>query len=208
MNKEFVLLDDGNMIVSDENGNLDKRYYGNSVQSELLSENKKELIDNKLKEAKKKLEGDKIVKKFAKSMVKFQPIFVILMTCGSFLLTGIKNLTDFNAAFSVCVDYLITSSIVACVAGGIFTYIEKKYKKILAIDGLKIDTIRKIKNDFEKENNKIKEHEYTRGGVYPNQVFNLTKDTKAIEENLDDQIETQYEEALNNSGMRLSLKRK
>ena len=41
MNKEFVLLDDGNMIVSNEKGELDKRYYGNCAQSELLSENKK-----------------------------------------------------------------------------------------------------------------------------------------------------------------------
>ena len=208
MNKEFVVLDDGNMIVSDENGKLDKRYYGNSVQGELLSENKKELIDNKLKEAKKKLEEDKKVKKFAKSMLKFQPTFVVIVTCIAFLTAGIKDMTNFGAAIDNAIRYLISSSCVAGVASTYFYHLEKKYKAILAKDGLRIDVIRKIKNDFEKEQNRIKEHEYNRGGVYPNQIFNLSKDTQMIENNLDDQIDTQYEESLNNSGMRLSLKRK
>ena len=71
MNKEFILLDDGNMLVTDENGNMDKRYYGNGAQSELLSENKKELIENKLKEAKDKLISDKKAKKFSKDIIEF-----------------------------------------------------------------------------------------------------------------------------------------
>lgn len=208
MNKEFVLLDDGNMIVSDENGKLEKRFYGNGAQSELLSENKKELIDSKLKDAKKQLEEDKKIKKFAKSMLKFQPAFVIIVTCVAFLAAGVKDMTNFNAAFENASRYFISSSCVAGVASAYFYYLEKKYKKVLAKDGLKIDVVRRIKNDFEKEQNRIKEHEYKRGGVYPNQVFNLTRDTQMIEDSLDDQIDTEYEESLNNSGMKLSLHRK
>ena len=208
MNKEFVLLDDGNMIVSDENGKLEKRFYGNGAQGELLSENKKELIDEMLTEAKDQLEQDKKIKKFAKSAIKIQPSFVVLVTCASFLLTGIKDLANFNAAFTAGLYALASSSIVAGVSTLYFKSLEKKYKKILSIDGLKIDTIRKIKNDFEKQENRLKEHEYNRGGVYPNQIFDLSKDTKMIQNNLIDQVDTQYEETLNKSGMKLSLRRK
>ena len=42
MNKEFKVLEDGNMEVTDEKGNVTIRYCGNSIQSELLSENKTE----------------------------------------------------------------------------------------------------------------------------------------------------------------------
>jgi hypothetical protein len=141
-------------------------------------------------------------------MLKFQPTFVVIVTCIAFLTAGIKDMTNFGAAIDNAIRYLISSSCVAGVASAYFYHLEKKYKAILAKDGLRIDVIRKIKNDFEKEQNRIKEHEYNRGGVYPNQIFNLSKDTQMIENNLDDQIDTQYEESLNNSGMRLSLKRK
>jgi hypothetical protein len=193
------------MVVSDENGKLEKRYYGNGAQCDLLSENKKELIDKKLDEAKNQLEKDKKVKKMAKAMLKFQPTFVVLVTGAAFLITGIKDMTNFNAAIEAAFRYLISSSCVAGVSAIYFHNLEKKYKNILSKDGLRIDAIRKIKNDFEKEQNRIKEHEYKRGGVYPNQIFNLDKDTQMIENNLDDQIETEYEEL---SSMKLSLRRK
>lgn len=208
MNKEFVLLDDGNMIVSNEKGELDKRYFGNSAQSELLSENKKELIENKLKEAKKQLEEDKKVKRFSTAMIKTQPIFVIVMTCGSFVLGGIKDLTNLQAALNNCFSYFVASTGVALTTTLFFSIIKEKYNDKIKNDNVKIDVIRKIKNDFEKEKSIIKEHEYIRGGIYPNQIFNLSKGTQLIEENLDDQIDANYEETLNNSGMKLSLRRK
>lgn len=208
MNKEFVLLDDGNMIVSNEKGELDKRYYGNSAQSELLSENKKELIENKLKEAKKQLEEDKKVKRFSTAMIKTQPIFVIVMTCGSFVLGGIKDLTNLQAALNNCFSYFVASTGVALTTTLFFSIIKEKYNDKIKNDNVKIDVIRKIKNDFEKERSIIKEHEYIRGGIYPNQIFNLSKGTQLIDENLDDQIDANYEETLNNSGMKLSLRRK
>lgn len=208
MNKEFVLLNDGNMIVSNEKGELDKRYYSNSAQSELLSENKKELIENKLKEAKKQLEEDKKVKRFSTAMIKSQPVFVIVMTCGSFVLGGIKDLTNLQAALNNCFGYFLASSGVALTTTLFFSVIKGKYSDKIKSDNVRIDVIRKIKNDFEKDENRIKEHEYIRGGIYPNQVFNLSKGTQLIEENLDDQIDTQCEETLNNSGMKLSLRRK
>ena len=77
MNKEFVFLGDGNALVSDENGNTETRYYGNSFQKELLSENKKELIDKKVEETEKSLSEDKKVKFLSKWMLIMQPFILI-----------------------------------------------------------------------------------------------------------------------------------
>ena len=209
MNKEFILLDDGNMLVTDENGNMDKRYYGNGAQSELLSENKKELIENKLKEAKDKLISDKKAKKFSKDMIRLQPAFVLCVTGIAFLGGGLFNLSTFSAsAFHAGTIGLIVSSVSSLISATYYSVIHNIYKKRVKQDKHMVEAIKKVKNDFEKENNIVKENEYTRGGVYPNQVFNLTKDTQIIESNLDDNIEDYYEKSLENSGMKLSLKRK
>lgn len=209
MNREFVLLDEGNMIVSDHNGVLEKRYYGHGAQGELLSENKKELIDNKLRDAKKKLEEDKKVKKLSQFMIKFQPIFIISVTAIGFLCGGVKDISNFYASAIQSSAYALAgSSVVGGLSAIYWAVLKKIYKNKLKVDGIKIDTIRKIKNDYEKEENRLKENEYVRKGIYPNQIFSLINDTKVIEDNLDDQIETEYDATLKNSGLRLGLKRK
>ena len=55
---------------------------------------------------------------------------------------------------------------------------------------------KKIQKEYEKENNQIKEHEYERRGVYPNHTFNLEEDTRRIEDDLDQTIESMYEDDL------------
>ena len=43
---------------------------------------------------------------------------------------------------------------------------------------------------YQKENNLIKEHEYNKCNVVPNKAFSLMDDTKRIERDLDDMIDS------------------
>ena len=74
-------------------------------------------------------------------------------------------------------------------------------------DKAKITSINIIKNNFEKENKKIKESEYQRRGHYPNHTFSLEKDTEEINTALDNQINMVYESNKNYTP-KLTMKRK
>ena len=197
MNKEFVFLGDGNALVSDENGNTETRYYGNSFQKELLSENKQELIDNKLNEAEKALEEDKKVRALSKWMLIFQPIVLLLCTGIGFLVGGFSNLSNFVLAGIVEAVYAFVATgfcvAISTIYWAIFNIV---YKKKIKKKEIKVETIKGVKKAYEKENSQIKEHEYERRRVYPNHTFDLVDDTKKIEHDLDETIESLYEDDL------------
>lgn len=206
MNKEFVLTNDGNALVSDENGNTEKRYYGNSFQKELLSENKTELIDNKLQETEKALEEDKKVRALSKWMLICQPFVLLLCTGAGFLVGGFSNLSNFVLAGIVEAVYAFVATGFCVVISSIYwTIFNIVYKKKIKKKEIKLDTIKSIKKAYEKENSQIKEHEYERRGVYPNCTFDLVQDTKKIEDDLDDTIDALYED---NLAVGLSLRKR
>lgn len=206
MNKEYITFDMENAIVSDENGKLEKRYVGHALQKDMLSENKKELIDNKLDIATKKLNEDKKVKFLAKWMLIFQPILLVVMPILGFIFGGLFHLSNFlvNAIYSACSCFVFTG-IAALISTVYWTILSIVYNKKIKKDSIKVDTIKKIQKDYENEENRIQENEYERHAVYPNQIFSLDKDTQAIEERLDEEIEAMYEDDL---AVGLTLKRK
>ncbi len=197
MNKDFVLMDDGNALVSDENGKTEKRYYGNSFQKELLSENKKELIDKKVEETEKSLSEDKKVKFLSKWMLIIQPFILIGMTVCGFLVGGLFNLGNFlpNAIYNAVYAF-VASGFCVTISTIYWTIFSIVYKNKIKKKEIKLNTIKKIQKEYEKENNQIKEHEYERRGVYPKHTFNLEEDTRRIEVDLDQTIESMYEDDL------------
>ena len=197
MNRDFVLMDDGNALVSDENGNTEKRYYGNCFQKELLSENKKELIDKKVEDTEKSLSEDKKVKFLSKWMLIIQPFILIGMTACGFLVGGLFNLGNFlpNAIYNAVYAF-VASGFCVTISTIYWTIFSVVYKNKIKKKEIKLNTIKKIQQEYEKENNQIKEHEYERRGVYPNHTFNLEADTRRIEDDLDQTIESMYEDDL------------
>ena len=197
MNKEFVLMDDGNALVSDENGKTEKRYYGNSFQKELLSENKKELIDKKVEETEKSLSEDKKVKFLSKWMLIIQPFILIGMTACGFLVGGLFNLGNFlpNAIYNAVYAF-VGSGFCVTISTIYWTIFSVVYKNKIKKKEIKLNTIKKIQQEYEKENNQIKEHEYERRNAFPNYKFSLVEDTKRIESDLDDTIDALYEDDL------------
>lgn len=208
MNKEFKLLDDGNMEVTDEKGNVTIRYCGNSMQSELLSENKSELIENKLQAAEKKLNEDVKVTKLSKWMLIFQPIIFAVGTLGAAITGGLANPGNVLVAVIYhAVKVGLFSLLITVPAAIYWAIVGTVYKKKVKNDNAKITSINIIKDNFEKENKRIKESEYQRKGFYPNHTFSLEKDTEQINESLDNQINMVYE---SNKGYtpKLTMKRK
>lgn len=197
MNKEFILLDNGNAIVSDENGNTTKRYYGNSFQKELLSENKKELIDKKVEETEKSLSEDRKVKGLSKWMLIMQPFVLFGITACGFLIGGLSNIAYFlpNAIYNAVLAFAASGLCVA-ISTVYWTIFGIIYKNKIKKKEIKLETIKKIQKEYENENNQIKEHEYDRRGAYLNQNFSLVEDTKRIETDLDETIEALYEDDL------------
>lgn len=55
MNRKFVVLSDKVIAVIDDSGNISKRTFDNGCQEVLLSENKIELVNNKLENFKRNL---------------------------------------------------------------------------------------------------------------------------------------------------------
>lgn len=208
MNKEFKILNDGNMEVTDENGNKTIRFYGNSVQSELLSENKTELIENKLKDAEKKLNEDVKVTKLSKWMLIFQPIIFTVGTLGAAITGGFANPGNvLVAAIYHAVKVGLFSLIITVPAAIYWTIVGTIYKKKVKNDKAKITSINIIKDNYEKENNTVKESDYQRRGFYPNHTFSLEQDTEKINEHLDNQINMVYD--CNKSySPKLTMKRK
>ena len=208
MNKEFKVLEDGNMEVTDENGNITVRYCGNSIQSELLSENKTELIENKLKDAEKKLNEDVKVTKLSKRMLIFQPIIFTVGTLGAAVIGGLVNPGNvLVGAIYHAVKIGLFSLPITVPAAIYWTIVGTVYKKKVKNDEAKITSINIIKNNYEKENKRIKESDYQRRGFYPNHTFSLEQDTEKINEALDNQINMVYDSNKSYSP-KLTMKRK
>lgn len=194
MNKEFKILEDGNMEVTDEKGNVTKRYYGNSIQKELLSENKSELIEEKLEKENKKLKENKKVVNLSKWMLILQPILLTVAIAGSFITGGLINPGNFLVGALYHAVYVggITT-LVTGISSIYWAILRKIYKNKIKKNETMISSINIIKSNFEKENKQIKEEEYKRQGFYPNYTFSLEKDTQEINKALDDQINMIYE---------------
>lgn len=206
MNKEFILLDDGNALVSDHTGKEEKRFFGNSFHKELLSENKKELIENKLHDEEKVLNENIKVKRLSKWMLACQPLVLIFCTLAGFLVGGFANFSNFLIGGLYQAIYAFVASgfcvAISSVYWSIFYFV---YKKKIKKQEIKVETIKKIQKEFEKDNNRIKEHEYERRGVYPHQRISLEEDTKKLDEELDAEIESIYED---NVTVGLSLRKR
>jgi hypothetical protein len=194
MNKEFKILEDGNMEVTDEKGIVTKRYYGNSIQKELLSENKSELIEEKLNKEKKQLEENKKVIDLSKWMLILNPILLTTAVVGSFITGGLINPGNFLVGALYHAVYVggITT-LVTATSSIYWATLRKVYKNKIKKNETKISSINIIKNNYEKENKQIKEEDYVRKGFYPNHTFSLETDTQKINESLDKEINMIYE---------------
>ena len=108
MNKEFIVLSDGNIAVTNELGHIEKRTYNDNSQEVLLSENKIEIIDNKLQKLNKELQNQEGVIFLSKKMLITLPILILLISSGMFIYGGLTSQGNFiTHALSEGIDGLV-----------------------------------------------------------------------------------------------------
>lgn len=130
MNKEFMVLSDGNLAVTDESGHISKRTYDDNSQEILLTENKIEIIDNKLEKQKKNLHDQEGVVFLSKWMLISQPILLLLISTGMFIYGGVTSPSDFlTYAIFNGVKGLVYGSICCGTVAIYYSIVKPIYKK-------------------------------------------------------------------------------
>lgn len=211
MNKEFMVLSDGNIAVTNENGHISKRQYDSNSQEILLSENKIETIDNKLEKLKKDLHDQECVVFISKWMLISQPILLLLLTTGMFIYGGLTSPSDFlTYAIYNGVKGVVYGSICCGVASTYFGIVKPIYKKKVNKTKNEITISKKLKEDYEKELADIKEKQIIIESptIAINEPISLIEQTNAMKTKIAEEISSIYTESLNQEPKKLVLKRK
>lgn len=210
MNKEFMVLSDGNLAVTNESGNISKRTSDNNSQEILLAENKIEIIDNKLEKLKKNLHDQEGVVFLSKWMLISQPILLLLISTGMFIYGGVTSPSDFlTYALYNGVKGLVYGTICCGTAATYFGIVKPIYKKKVRKTNSEIIISQKLKEDYEKELTDIKEKQLT---IEPptisiNEPISLVEKTNAMETQINEEISKNYTETLSQQPKKLVLKR-
>ena len=212
MNKEYILLSDGKVAVSNENGNIQTRDVKNKklIERTLTYENKLEIINNQLKDLNKELADGKGVIFLCENMIKVQPLLITLVTLVGFVLGGLFNAGNF---ISYGIYYglagLVYSSILASVPliGG--KILKSKFsKKIVGLEGA-IEKAQRLKLACEKELSEIKESSATHSESERkiNEPISLELKNKVASDNIQYLLNNAYETTINNTPKKLTLKK-
>ena len=130
MNKEFMVLSDDSFVVMDEFGHIEKRIYcNNDIESILLSENKIEMLTNKINSLNKKYSEYNMGVSLSTKMIKATPFIILLTTLMGFVLGYFCSVGNFFYGMYSGLLNLIISSF----AGGIevvyFSVVKNAIKK-------------------------------------------------------------------------------
>lgn len=139
MNNEFIVLSDGNIAVTNEFGHIKKRTYNENSQEVLLSENKIEIIDNKLQKLNKDLHNQEGVIFLSKRMIITFQILILLISSGMFIFGGLTFPGDFiTNALSKGIEGLIYSSVIFGSTTIYYSIVKKYIRKNLTKQKVKL----------------------------------------------------------------------
>ena len=196
MNVEYIRLSDGTTAVTNENGIIDKR--NNDVSSnELFIENKIEVEDDEINQAKKQVKDYKKMVYLAKRMLILQPIlFVSAATLGYFFGNVNGLVSCISAGILVCVP--------ATAVWGITLPISKR--KLKGYEG-KLEKAEELKSECEKELVQEKELVMQKETTI-NETISLIQQNGHELPLIDEQLETAYSDAIHSKPKKLVLERK
>lgn len=210
MNKEFMILSDGNIAVTNENGNILKRNNSDNIKDILLLENKIEIVDDTLKKLNKDLSDKKGMEFLTKNMSKFQAVLVLLGTIGG-VLYGLLSSPDDLIVSGIYhgVEWLVNSGIIcgaATIMYGVARLVNKK--KIKQINA-EITVSKNLKEKYEKEllNAKGKHSSIKSQTITINEPVSLIEQTNVIESQVNEELNRTYEEYLKDKPKQKTLTR-
>lgn len=210
MNKEFMVLSDGNLAVTNENGHISKRQYDGNPQEILLSENKIETIDNKLEKLKKDLHNQEGVVFLSKWMLISQPILLLLISSGMFIYDGVTSPGNFlTYALFNNIKGLAYGTVICGSAAIYYVIVKPIYKKKVGKTKSEITIAKNLKENYEKELADIKEKQLTIESptISINEPISLIEQTNAMETQIDEEISANYTESLSQQPKKLMLRK-
>lgn len=210
MNVEFIMLSDGNVAVTDENGHIIKRTDECVNENILLTENKVEIIDEELKKLNKDLNSKNDVLFLCKNMIKSQPLFifvVILMYLGGGYLFDPLDFVGYGIHKVIeAFVYSVFFSGATIVYFGIVNY---RYKNKAREITKKLELAKEIKLELEKELGDLKEKQLDiKKDNYLNNPVSLVSDTIIAKKQINRDLDNRDYRTLDNNTKKLILKKK
>ena len=210
MNKEFIILSDDSIAVTNELGHINKRTYNDNSKEVLLSENKIEITDNKLQKLNKDFQNQEGVIFLSKKMMITLPILILLISSGMFIYGGLTSQGNFiTHALSEGIEGLIYSSLIFGSTTIYFSIIKNIYKKKINKTRSKITIVEKLKEDYQQELSLIKEQQLAKKSpdISLNTPKSLTKETYIIKKEIDKEINKTYTNSLKQHPKKLVLRK-
>lgn len=210
MNKEYMVLTDGNVAVTNENGHISKRPLADNFEEILLSENKIEVVDNKLQKLKKDLHDQEGVVFLSKWMLIAQPILLLLISGGMFIYGGLTSPNDFiTYALYNGVKGLVYGTVICGTAATYFGIVKPIYKKKVSKTKSEITIAKNLKENYEKELADIREKHLTIEvpTISANEPVSLIEQTNNVESQFNEEFSKTYSE-IETLPKKLVLKRK
>lgn len=192
MNKEFMFLEDGNVLVTNEDDNSRIRACEENIQDVLLGENKIEIANDNLNFWKKKLQSYNNVIFLSKSMLIAQPIIIFLVTLGFIIYGGMISTSSFLAgAIIYGVNGFVLSSIISVIPSIYFSIVRKVFKKKINKAEEAIKITQELKEQYEMELKNLKnEKENTKKPTILSETISLKEQTNYVEKQIDDETKT------------------
>lgn len=212
MNKEYVVLIDGTICVTDENGKITKRDIDekNCLDELFSKENKIEILNKKIKCLKDEVLEEEKVFLLSKYMIKLQPVIVLLMTLSSTIYGGLVYDDFILYGMYYGLKGLIYSAIPTGITFICYKVVESKSaKKIKGFEPL-IKEAEKLKQKEEEELERIKNLKVAESKIVPlvNKPVSLEKQIVYEEEQIEEHLNDVYQDTISNQSKKLVLKRK
>ena len=210
MNKEYMILNDGNVAVTNENGHISKKLFTDNFEGILLLENKIEIVDNKIQKLKKDLHDQEGVVFLSKWMLIVQPILLLLISGGMFIYGGLTSPSDFiTYAVYNGVKGLVYGTLIFGTAAIYFSIVKPIYKKKVKKTRNEFLIASRLKQNYEKELSDIKEKQLTIESptISVNEPVSLIEQTNNMELQFNDEFSKTYSE-IETLPNKLVLKRK
>ena len=208
MNKEFIILSDGDVAVTSETGQISIRTYNNSTKEILLLENKIEIADDKLDELNNALHNQKNCVLLSKWMIILQPIILLLLIIGMFVY-GILSIPENFDIFTIFSG--INGGLMVLGAHVIYYSIVKSIcrKKINKIEK-EITIVQKLKEKYEKELSSFNKKQLIieTPSIFANEPISLVDYTNSMKTQIDEEIDRTYTENFNYQPKKLMLRKK
>lgn len=197
MNKEYMHLSDSDLVITNENGNIVKRSFDNSVNVDkfLLNENKLEIMNEEIERLEYELDGNKKTIWFCKKMCQVQPLIILTMSLIGFLSGGIATSFASYGLLSLMIGGIV-GTIVSSV-GIIYFMISKSKanKKILAIKA-SIEELEKLKEKTKEELKELSRAKEKERSYEINKTISLSNSTKLEKERIENNINEIYQNTL------------